>query len=205
MTLYPQRRVFALALAGFLVATLPLHVALYWSYLTSPSWWVGPVFSTLLLVGVLAVILWFRRSRIHIGSDTVSGNLVPGPFRRTIATADIATVLIFDLRRAHNPRPILQVYALDADNRILARVRSVYWTYEDLTALVTAIGISPLRIDRVLSIEELQRNHGHLLYWFERSPYLRSPRRRSTNPPLLGSTGAENPLYNVGDNRQRRI
>lgn len=204
MTLYPQRRVFALALAGFLLATLPLQVALYWSYLPTAAWWVGPSFSVLMLLGTLAVILWFRRSHIHIDTDTVSGNLVPGPFRRTIATRDIATVLIFDLRRAHNPRPILQVYALDNDNRILARVRSVYWTYEDLTALVTAIGISPLRIDRVLSIEELQRNHGHLLYWFERSPYLRSPRRRSANPPLLGSIGAEQPLYNVGDNRRGR-
>lgn len=190
MLLLPKRRPVWVALGGFVLATLPIHLALYLVPWGNQWWWVGPVFTVTLVISIAAVLYRFYRVHIRIEDGVVSGHvLMSGPFRYRVS--EVSTIVLFRLRHAHESVPRVQAYPLDAEGNPLGRLRVTFWRPEDVNAFIAAIGVSVTQVDRLVSIEELQRNYSHLLYWFERSPYAATSQRRR---PISVAASQRSPL-----------
>ncbi|UCR87885.1 hypothetical protein [Mycetocola spongiae] len=165
----PRRVLFWRGVLAYVMIAAPIFVVLYWITVPRGTWgWV--LLAHLILLAIAVFSGWrFSRTRMWATSEGLTERAFFGRIHFT-PLSEINRCIILQLRRsAVDPTP--QLFIVADQDRVVGRLRGEYWAAEDIEKLATALGAPIRRLERPISLDELQRNHAGMLYWFERSPF----------------------------------
>lgn len=169
LTLRPTLAAFwggLLSAAGVLV---PGFAVGYW--ISGPSGrWGSLLAGQLVLLAIIACAAYrYWRISVRLREDALVETSLTHT-RRCVRFSEVDHCVLVDMRRTLSRGPTRQLFVLGAGGNVLCRLRGEYWRAEDMDTIARAIGAPVVRVRRTVTLDELQRNHPEMLYWFERSP-----------------------------------
>jgi hypothetical protein len=157
-------RQYTLAVAACLI---PLLALLYWLSLSPIAW------AHLLLGVVLLFIVWaigyFSHKRAFIDISP-AGITERGFFGRlhTVPVSAVGSIITLELYRSGSLDTQPQLFVIDADGRLLLRMRGQFYSRTSMETVIEALEAPVVRVPEPLSLRDLRRLRPELLYWFER-------------------------------------
>lgn len=167
---HPDRRAFWRAYLVYAVVMLPFFILLYG--LAGGSGELTAVLIVhlgLLLFGALAGIR-YARTTIWLDADGLHERGFLGRVS-FLPTERIGGHVVLDLHRSLASRPTPQLFVLDTEDRLFCRMRGEYWSRGKIDRFAAALPGACTRPTHPFTLDEMQRNHADLLYWYERSPF----------------------------------
>jgi hypothetical protein len=170
VTVHVRRRLLGQGLVAVVSLTAPILLALFW--LTIPDGpWPAVVAAAIAVVVVFgyAVVQYFRVAVVvtptHLIERTFFGTT------RRVPIEHVARAVLLDLHRTLAAEPRRQLFVLDAEGRVLLRMRGDYWSTHSIHEIATHLVTVPVEhVESALTLDELQRTNPLMLYWFERRP-----------------------------------
>lgn len=170
VTVHVRRRLLGQGLGAVVSLTAPILLVLFW--LTIPDGpWPAVAAATIAVVVTFgyAVVQYFRVAVVVTPTMLIERTFFAGTRRTPIDT--VARAVLLDLHRTLAAEPRRQLFVLDADGRVLLRMRGDYWTTESIHAVASHLVTVPVEhVENALTLDELQRTNPLMLYWFERRP-----------------------------------
>lgn len=120
--------------------------------------------------GLVVAAIGYFRAAIWVSPAALSERGYFG-LRHTYPRAQIACIVRAETFGSGSD-PVAQLFACDADGRVLVRMRGQYWSTESMDLVVAVLAAPVTVVPDVLTTEELAHSHPHLPYWFERSRVL---------------------------------
>ncbi len=170
ITVHVRRRLLGQGLVAVASLTAPILLVLFWLTVPDGPWvWVVGAAAAIVLLVLYAVVQYFRVSVTVTPTHIIEKTFFSGVKR--IPLDDVARAVLLDLHRTLAAEPRRQLFVLDADGRVLVRMRGDYWSTASIHKVAEHLVTVPVEhIDEALTLDELQRTNPLMLYWFERRP-----------------------------------
>jgi hypothetical protein len=170
ITVHVRRRLLGQGLVAVLSLTAPILLVLFW--LTAPNgpWpFVAAATIAVVLLVAYAVVQYFRIAVVVTPTLLVERTFFAGT--RRIPVDRIARAVLLDLHRTLAAEPRRQLFVLDADGRVLLRMRGDFWSTHSIHEVASHLVTVPVEhVENALTLDDLQRSNPLMLYWFERRP-----------------------------------
>lgn len=159
----------SLAVAGwlsFLLVSVPLYGALYW--LAAQNDRIVPVAISQAVIVVFIVVCYFRYRRVSFVID--DENITERHFMRgdeVTPISSIATIVFAETYRSASADTLLQLLALDGENKRLFRMRGQFWSSTDMRRFAAAVKKRTMTLDGPLSQEEFFEAYPGTAFWYE--------------------------------------
>lgn len=170
ITVHLRRRLLGQGLVAVFSLTGPILLVLFWLTIPDGTWpMVAAATVAVLLLVAYAVVQYFRIAVIVTPTRLVERTFFAGT--RRIPVDKVARAVLLDLHRTLAAEPRRQLFVLDADGRVLLRMRGDFWSTRSIHDVASHLVTVPVEhVEDALTLEELQRTNPLMLYWFERRP-----------------------------------
>jgi hypothetical protein len=162
----PRRSIARTAVLTAVLSLAPVLVALFWLTWSTDRWpavlWAADV---AVVVGL--VMYWrFRVSYAGVSpTEFFKRGWLPGSVR--LPRDSVATLLLAHTYRGASTETVPQLVALDAEGRVLFRMRGGYWPEEAIGAVTEALGSAVTTVSRPMSAAEFYRTWPESRSWYE--------------------------------------
>jgi hypothetical protein len=170
VTVHVRRRLLGQGLVAVLSLTAPILLVLFWLTLPDGPWLavVGAAMAVAVVVAY-AVVQYFRVSVTVTPTLLLERTFFASTRRIPVETIDRAVLL--DLHRTLAAEPRRQLFVLNAEGRVLLRMRGDFWSTLSIHEIASHLVTVPVEhVENALTLDELQRTNPLMLYWFERRP-----------------------------------
>ncbi|MGO2658581.1 MAG: hypothetical protein ACTH9T_02270 [Mycetocola reblochoni] len=165
-------RLFVQGTAVTFALLIPVLVVLSWLEATRGGLdWV-PGFTAAVVAVYLVALVAYLRVGLFIGPDSIAERPFAGP-TRTIPLDRVSRAVLLDMHRSMSVPSRPQLFLLDAEGRVLLRMRGEYWRHSDIALVASRVDAVLERVPKPVTLNELQESNPRLLFWFERRPWLR--------------------------------
>lgn len=145
----------------------PIFVVLYWLTVPTGSWLpVALAQAGLTLTFGLAVISYYLTAIWVDGSGLTTRDVFGR--RRTFPVERIGGVVRLDLYRSGSLDLRPQLFLVDPEGRLLARMHGIYWASDAMDTVALALGVPVTEGPEPLTLRDLSLSRPELLHWFER-------------------------------------
>ena len=170
ITVHVRRRLLGQGLVAVLSLTAPILLVLFWLTIPDGPWpAVVAAAIAVVLLFAYATVQYFRVAVVVTPTLLVERTFFSGT--RRIPIDKVARAVLLDLHRTLAAEPRRQLFVLDADGRVLLRMRGDYWSTHSIHEVASHLVTVPVEhVENALTLDELQRTNPLMLYWFERRP-----------------------------------
>lgn len=150
-----------------LVLMAPIFSVLYWLTVPTGTWLPVALAQAALTVLLAIGVFGYYLTAIWADDSGLTTRDLLG--RRHVFPAwRIGGAVRLDLARSGSLQPQPQLFLLDTDGRLLARMHGRYWPTDAMDAVVEALGVPVARDPEPLTLRDLSLSRPELLHWFER-------------------------------------
>ena len=152
---------------AILLLMAPIFGVLYWLTLPGGAW--VPVFAAqvvLTLIFSLCVISYYLTTIWVDGAGLIKRDYLGRVL--TLPVDRIGSVIRLELYRNGSLDLHPQLFVVDPDGLLLARMHGVWWPSDAMEKVIDELGAPTVRIPDPLTLRELGRTRPELLHWFER-------------------------------------
>ncbi|KQO95445.1 hypothetical protein [Leifsonia sp. Leaf264] len=165
----PRSPLFGQIAVATVVLTVPVFAVLYWVMVPVGGWLVVAALQALVMIIIGVAVVASRNVYVKLHDWGVEDHW-PFGFTNRVQSSEVDTILLIDLYTGNGMETVPQLFALDAHDKLILRMRGQVWTRSAIQQVAARLGAPVVHAPVPMTLTDFTRIEPHLLAWFERRP-----------------------------------